>query len=637
MPSWPTMSVGVAFTPGVFTETVGTPGPPRAFSCSRGRQYELARSEAGTGGTTFENKDGRYSTSNATSPFAGLLKLYREQRVTATWAGIAYPVSRSFIERWPQDYDGGGNFGVTQVTNVDAFALIGGQILRSVADHEVLADSPLWLYKLDEPSDSVSAGDTISPGINPAAVRRDSKYGAGTLTFGAATGMADGATGVAFSATTPGAQNGPVSALVLAYNTQRAPFVPNTGGWTLELWVVAPKVVPLVQSTLLLMSSEQGQSVEVSITGGGNVNYTVGNTGLPISGQSSSGSICDGKLHHIVCTFAANQRTAQMFIDGVSTGTFTPASPLLLDELRYHCIGGRVTSAAVQGYSLNGTLARYAGYPGVLSQARVTQHYLSGLTAFSGEDEGARISRLLNYVAWPAALTDIGTGASTMGPALTAGTAVLEAVQKATDDTLGNLWVSGAGKITFRSRAVRQTALTSTVTFGENAAGGEIPYLNDVRFDYDPTFVFNETSVMREGGAAFTARDLTNSPLPYLKSLGERTIGVAFDAEAADQATWLLAQYLNPKLRVAVLTINPSANPASWPVALGLEINSRVTVKRRALNQPAFSIDCFVEAVAHDVAPGSWVTHFLLSPVDSPRAMLWDTDVWDDPSAVWAF
>lgn len=636
---WPSVSVKVAFVAGVFTETTlgATAGPVTAISADRGRQYELARTEAGTGKATFENFDGRYTPNNATSPYVGNLKLFREYTWQATWSAVTYDVSRGFVERFPTDFSDAGNFAWTNVDLVDAFAMLAGQTARSVADYEVLTSGPTFLYKFDEPQDSVSAGDSISPATNPSATIRASKHGAGTVTFGAETGLADAATGVHFdNGRTDGLAFVAASALVLAYAQQNASFVPTSGGWTLEMWVQTPTTKPAVgyQYTLMLQSSETGQYVETSIFSAGGFNAIVGNNGVGASSPAQSINICDGQVHHLVLTFAADQKTTQTYVDGVSVGTNATASALSLDKLAYHSLGARI-SGNTQGYQFPGTIMRYARYPSVLSGARILAQYQAGATAFAGEDSGARISRILTYAGWPGALSDIGSGSGMAGPAITEGTSILELIQSTADDELGTLWVSGAGKITFRGRQIRQTTLTSAFTFGENTAGGEIPYQGDVHFDYDPTFVYDEVKVSRTNGATVMVRAAT-SVLPYHRTL-ERTLGVNTDAEATDQANWLLVQYASPKMRVGALTIEPSANPVLWPTALGTEVNTRVTVKRRAIGQPLFSIDCWVEAVAHSVTPASWKTTFLLSPVDSPRMGLWDTDNWDDTNAVWGF
>lgn len=658
--AWPAVSVGVAFTAGAFTEVAqgASAGAPVSLAASRGRQYELDRMEAGTGKASFENFDGRYTPGNASSPYAGLLALYNEYRVRATWSGTTYDVVRAFIERWPTDYSDSGNFAWTNVDAVDAFALLANQKARSVADYEVLADSPTYLYKLDEPSDSTTAGDSINPGVNPSAFRRDGKFGAATVAFGAATPLADGATGVSFGSVytyrtsdigfVTGA-NAHVSILAISDVTRQGPVIPGASAFSVEYWIVTPTTAPdpaavgpayIATHGADTASFNRGVSISIN-AGSGTVGFlgiggtaTVSNT----AATSNSTSICDGKLHHIVVSLDSDLKTMHLYVDGALAGTSVASTGSALDFsgfVRNHIGGLLLAGGSAVGSQFPGVVCRAALYPTSLSAARVLAHYTSGKTAFSGEDTGARVSRVLGYAGWPVALTDVTSGFSFEGPAIIEGTSILEVLQNAASDELGTLWVSGAGKVTFRGRQVRAATLTSSVTFGENSAGGEIPYLEDVHFDYDPTLVYDQVQVSRDTGATVFVQAAT-SVLPYHKTL-TKSVGLSTDAEASDEANWLVAALSTPKLRVAALSIQPSANTALWPVALGTEINTRVTVKRRAINQPQFSIDCWVEAIAHTITATGWKTTFLLSPVDSPRMNLWDTDNWDDTTAVWGF
>ena len=73
-----------------------------ALSCSRGRNYELGKTEAGTATITLRNLDGRFDPSNTTSPYYPYVLPYRPIRISATYLGTTYRLWYGFIERWPQ-------------------------------------------------------------------------------------------------------------------------------------------------------------------------------------------------------------------------------------------------------------------------------------------------------------------------------------------------------------------------------------------------------------------------------------------------------------------------------------------------------------------------------------------------------
>lgn len=642
--AWPSVSCGVAFTAGTFTETTlgQTTGALLAFECSRGRQYELGRTEAGTGSFVFDNHDARYVPGNTSSPTP--VSLLCEAKVTATWSGTTYPVVRGFIERWPVGYAKGGAYPTTSATFTDAAAILAGQTLKSVADYEVLADSPLYLYKLDESSSSTTAGDSVSPGTNPLAVVKNGPGGAGSVAFGGTTALVEGSTGATFGGTSSGVSStAPVS--VLSISSGGSGPVVSGSAFTLEAWVQTS--TPPVSGTVGIVNrlatdpananviAPLEMSLRVRPDGTAQFSITGGTQALS---PTSSASVCDGKLHHLVAVLSGGGYTATLFVDGAQVATATLGSGAAFNPttLQTNQIGGLISQISTGGDQFLGTIARVAAYNTSLSAARILAHYNAGANGFSGEDGGARITRLLGYAKWPTSLSDIGTGASAMGPAVVAGTSVLEAIEDVADSELGNLWISAAGKVTFRSRVVRQTTTSSSVVFGELESSGEYPYLDSVAFDYDPTYVITSQKVTRVGGASTTAT--ASSPaLPYPKSGTDREVNITSDVEAVDQATWLVAQLGKARVRVASLTIEPSSNTNLWPVALGTEINTRVTVNRRAPGLPTLSVDCWVEAISHHVTPTSWQTTYLLSPCDSPRAALWDVDNWDDTNAVWAF
>jgi len=95
-----------------------------------------------------------------------------------------------------------------------------------------------------------------------------------------------------------------------------------------------------------------------------------------------------------------------------------------------------------------------------------------------------------------------------------------------------------------------------------------------------------------------------------------QTVQCLTDFDLGQAATFYLARYAAPKTRVEKVTLRPSANPALWPVVLGLEVSQRVTVKRRsqALTTTA---DYYVEQVSHkvDADRGEWTVDLQLSPV----------------------
>jgi hypothetical protein len=86
-------------------------------------------------------------------------------------------------------------------------------------------------------------------------------------------------------------------------------------------------------------------------------------------------------------------------------------------------------------------------------------------------------------------------------------------------------------------------------------------------------------------------------------------------AAIADQAQWIIQTTGTPVNRISVLTLDPAANPALWPVVLGLETGQVAQVNRRLQGTQLVISGLFqVMSVAHSEAPGQWKTKVALVP-----------------------
>jgi hypothetical protein len=96
----------------------------RSGSTDRGGQRELERTaEAGTGHLVLDNRDGRFTPFNVTSPYYPDIIPLRRIRIQATWDLITYPVFQGFVESWPVTFPDEGDNVVT-VQLVDGFELL---------------------------------------------------------------------------------------------------------------------------------------------------------------------------------------------------------------------------------------------------------------------------------------------------------------------------------------------------------------------------------------------------------------------------------------------------------------------------------------------------------------------------------
>src|SRR6266542_4217324 len=585
-PNWPAMTFEVCFNVDPFD-----PAPPaavwtnltaRVFAWQHqtpsGRQYELARIEA-------------------------------------TWSATTYNVAYGYVERWPQRWD--QHKAWVDAVVVDTLALLDPKTFRSCYDEEILADGPIGYYPLSEPAGAQSFG-SIATTQQPNAPVVNSKYGGGTVTAGEqAIVPTDPAACVSFAGANGGfAKIGSVVQLAAAGH---GPYTVNQAGtgWSVELWFQA--AAPVTDPGKLW--SQVAANVGTGLFGNGAVRLNTNGT-LVVSPVDSGGTTPtsprydDGKPHHVVFGFDTDGKAWKLYVDGAlaisgaNAAVFQSNSP----GFGWAQIGGLLTSGAQQEFLGTGAtvfVSHVAIYAKLLSAAQALAHYTAGATAFAGELSGARFSRLLCYAAYQGP-SSVDTGQSQMAPASLDGLGVTAALQDVVVAENGNLLVAGDGTLTFRQRSARYNT-TAVATLGEL----ETPYLGDLVFDFDPTFLYERVEETRPGGVTVAAFDLAGQ-----KRYGPRTLTetpqILLDLEATDRANYQLAQYKDPKVRLPQVTLDPASNPGLWPVVLGTKIGDRLTVKRRPFGAPLITLDVFVEAISHDVdfrvGQTHWRTTYLLSP-----------------------
>jgi hypothetical protein len=239
------------------------------------------------------------------------------------------------------------------------------------------------------------------------------------------------------------------------------------------------------------------------------------------------------------------------------------------------------------------------------------------------EGSAVRVARVLDDAGWPAALRLLDPGTQTLAADTDLKTSHLQHLQDVAEAELGAAFVDGPGNFVLHDRDHRATAARSTTsqaTFGDDAAGAELPYLPSILPDQDVQRVVNH--ITATSGAASPVPQVVSDATSisrYFKRARSYTTLHSTDAAALTFAQLLLARLKEPNLELDRLEIDPSRDPRLWPVLLALEISDRVTVNRRPQGMDLRSFVSFVEALELDVAlQGSRVqalARLSLSPV----------------------
>jgi hypothetical protein len=123
--------------------------------------------------------------------------------------------------------------------------------------------------------------------------------------------------------------------------------------------------------------------------------------------------------------------------------------------------------------------------------------------------------------------------------------------------------------------------------------------------------------VSRNNGPTTTVNDATSQGQFFIRTSSVTDLIVNTDQQIIDIANARLSAYAQPKLRIEQLEFTPRQAPATlYPVAIGVEIGTRITVNRRPQGVgTVISKQVIVEGISHTITPDGWRTTFNLSPV----------------------
>jgi hypothetical protein len=343
----------------------------------------------------------------------------------------------------------------------------------------------------------------------------------------------------------------------------------------------------------------------------------------------------DGQWHYAAVVFLGSSSYQLVYdLNATTTAAFTGASvKIKLDNLF-------IESTTIFGDPVSEiAAANMALYPVALSSAQLTAHYQRG-AGYLGELPGNRGLRLLTAYWGSNVVTDPGLTPLSADfyydPPSSAGSAsqsasVLGALEDVADTEGGLVWVDTGGTIHFDGRTTRYVKQpTSLFTFGENASGGELPYL-EVEYDYDPTYVYSEADLTCDATGNVLVATNASSQAAYGQRILSKTLFARNDWDVQQTANFYAQRYAKPAgapgtgtaPRISRLTLNPASNPGLFGAVLSLDIGSRVTVKRRTAAGVTISGDYYVEQVGHTISgpDSAWTVDYQLSPV-------FNTQVW---------
>jgi hypothetical protein len=230
----------------------------------------------------------------------------------------------------------------------------------------------------------------------------------------------------------------------------------------------------------------------------------------------------------------------------------------------------------------------------------------------TGDDTGARITRILDSAEWPDEDRIIATGDATLLGTTLEGPA-LEELQQASDSEIGELYVDGSGNVVFRNRSAIYTesrSVTSQATFGDDEPA-ELAYAyNGLKFSTDRETLYNRVIGQRDGGSVVQADDATSQGSNRIKTWSKTDLVLEDDTQVTDYVAWILNLSKDPENRFTEMIIYPLADPDNlFPQVLGRQIGDRITcIRRPPGGGDPIQRDVFIRAIKHEISITNWIT-----------------------------
>lgn len=578
----------------------------------RGRQRILNRFEPGTMTVTIDNKSGRYSPFNGSSPYASQLVPGMPIRFRATWGVVTHSEFTGFVETWPLTFPSGNDSMVT-VSAVDSMKFLNLKKATSINAYEplILADVPLAWYQFNEASGATTAADSSGHGHTLA--KRD------FIDEGITPFYPQGKT-YAFQ------QEGPFAAdpapsfdaghrEVTWKNTDALLQIGFPADFTIETWV---KLSGWKEQIVVSFSGFFFTGLTLGTDIDGNAYFNAPTYG-PIT---TAYNLVDDHWHHVVLTMTSAY-VAVLFIDGVQYGRVVGAGPPYGSTAAGIYIGGKPT-AGDDDLTMEGSVAQVAVYAYTLTGAQILAHYNAGVYPRQLETTGARIGYLASYASIPASMQVLDAGLTTVQGATDKWmtNTILANMGEQADTEGGDLFIDAAGRLTFFDRLHTSRSPYSSVSLilGDSGTAPEEPYrLESLTVSYDDQDVINEVTVTPEGLAPQTASDAP-SQAAYGKRTQALTSVASTTTEAASRAAAILAVLKTPLPRIDSVTVVPTDDPTMlFGPVLGSDLLTRIELRRRPKDGAASIFDqvALIEGIEHRVTKGQWQTTWRLSSTDA--------------------
>lgn len=562
--------------------------------------------------------------------------------VATTWESTPGTFEWRFtgdVNEWPLNWVGGpAAYAESRVTATDRLKKLGdlGE-LRSFLKEDVLDDSPIAYYPLDEPVGSTTAGDISGNSQGPLGIAQvggggqtifgwDHTDGAAVADYAVPDWYRDSTTGIKF---VPSALGSPITAAYPQGQYLRGTLntsVTSPTGASIACWAFFPSSGKSDFGPIAFLTAADGSylGIHLSVFGGITaiyLNQADGAGGVPweVTVGTTYGYDTMNQWAAVLSVPTAGQGLVTLYRNGVSIGTSGPFTMTQQPAWNQVTVGGRdktvdgvgrvnVSHVQVYDYPLGGNALAVQWYVGAQGRG----------TAASVDTSTFRIQKLLQFRALYGgnpfvSLNVNGTNPVYIGPQEVAGNP-LDAIRAvgATED--GVFFIGGDGYGVWQLRNYRFNAPSAVTLDADQLDPGSLTYRGD---DFG---LVNDVTAGRPDGA--TVRYVNQASIADSGSRKASLTAIPqTDTDLSILAAWRVNTYGVQRNRITGVRVSLLNNPAQIRALLTLEIGSKITVTNLPSQAPTSSKELFVEGWDEVIGENEWSILFNTSPAEP-----WD--VW---------
>lgn len=583
-----------------------------------GRQRDIDEIEAGEMTFNLDNDDRRFDPTNVSGPYYPWVEPMAHVRLLEE--DTEQPIFRGFVDGWPQSWSHHGLLSYVEMKASDGFKpLADANMSGTVWEREVKESASVraW-YRFNDVEGTLLPADSGPNKLTGAHVH-------GSPAFGQPGLLQDDTSGVTF------AEGDWIN-------------IPNLeltvgGAWSIEFLIQRPTDEEVPSAAFGEWIFFAGTStvlvphvwIAFPNTGTGRIQFAhvpAGGLGEIIL-QMTTGTLWDGKKHHVMCKQAVSgaTKTLTLSIDGVVVDSDTWVTGQNTQVLPAAYVGGGVVGAES---NFQGTLQEFLVYNDDAESASV--HSGWALSPFSGVLVSDAIDQALDEADWPAddALRNIFVAASTLQDHALGGGKVLPYIQALARTEGGVFGIEPNGAAVFFARDLFTSDSPSLILTDSDTPGvSEIPY-DSITFAHDDTNLVNEARVGRDGGTVYTIEDAA-SKQKYLTHTWEATdLLHDNDDETQDHGAWVVHRKKVFRTEVRSVTVLLHDDRVVVDDILGVLNSSMpglalVQVDRNPMTGAPISELYHIERVVHNgvVATKEWSVTLELSMVDPDIDIPW--------------